>query len=337
MSEILLTELDQIQGRFDEEIKTVDSEPSLESLRVKYLARKGEVMQYFKKLGTLDPQDRPVVGQRLNQLKKALESAVEDKKQAVSQPESKAPKVDLTLPGIRRRLGTRHPLLQTLDHIKRIFMDMGFSVASGPLAETDYYNFEALNIPPDHPSRDMQDTFYLSDPEKSNGEVYLLRTHTSPVQVHTMEAMQPPIRIIAPGRVFRKDTPDATHSPVFHQVEGLWVDEGVSMADLKGVLLAFARALLGKDDIKARFRPSFFPFTEPSAELDVWFESKNCWLEMLGCGMVDPNVFDHVGIDAEKYTGFAFGMGVERLAMMKYGIDDIRVFFDNDVRFIRQF
>jgi phenylalanyl-tRNA synthetase alpha chain len=259
----------------------------------------------------------------LNELRKLMETALAAKSENLGgATTARAPKIDLTLPGIRRRLGVRHPMLRVLDEIKQIFVGMGFSVASGPLA--------------DHPSRDLQDTLYISHPAGPRGETYLLRTHTSPVQVHTLESQPLPIRIIAPGRVFRKDAPDATHSPVFHQVEGLWVDEGVSMADLKGVLFAFAHKLLGRD-LKLRFRPSYFPFTEPSAELDVWFPSKNRWVELLGCGMVNPAVLERLGIDSEKYTGFAWGMGIERLAMRRFGIDDIRMFYDNDVRFLRQF
>ena len=337
MSHALLAELDQLQVRFDDDLKSVKTAPELEALRIKFLARKGEVTHYFKQLGTIEPSQRPQVGQRLNQLKQAIEAALEARKGSLASAQAAdAPAVDLTLPGVERRLGTRHPLLQTVDDIKRIFISMGFTVGSGPEVETDFYHFEALNTPPDHPSRDLQDTFYLSDPSGSEGTIHLLRAHTSSVQIHTMERQAPPIRMIAPGRCYRRDTPDATHSPVFHQVEGLWVDEGVTMADLKGVLHTFAQLFFG-EALQIRLRPSFFPFTEPSAELDVWFESKGRWLEVLGCGMVDPAVFDRLDIDSEKYTGFAFGMGVERLAMMKYGITDLRVFFENDVRFLRQF
>lgn len=335
MIEAILNELEALRHKFDEQIVTVNSANAVEALRIQYLARKGEFPQYFKKLGEVPAETRPQLGQKLNELRDYLEAALNAKKEQFGQP-TRGPQVDLTLPGITRRLGKRHPLLKTLDEIKSIFMGMGFSVESGPLAETDYYNFEALNIPRNHPSRDMQDTLYLSDPMKENGEIHLLRAHTSPVQVHTMEKQKPPIRIIAPGRVFRRDSIDATHTPVFHQIEGLYVDEGVTMGDLKGVLLAYARKLLGRD-IKVRFRPSYFPFTEPSAELDVWFPAKNRWMELLGCGMVNPAVFDMLGIDSEKYSGFAFGMGIERVAMTKYGIDDIRYFFDNDVRFLHQF
>lgn len=335
MIEAILHELEALKHKFDEQIVAVNSANAVEALRIQYLARKGELPLYFKKLGEATPETRPQLGQKLNELRDHFEAALNTKKELFGQV-TRGPKVDLTLPGIPRRLGARHPLLKTLDEIKSIFIGMGFSVESGPLAETDYYNFEALNIPRNHPARDMQDTLYLSDPTREEGDIYLLRAHTSPVQVHTMEKQKPPIRIIAPGRVFRKDNLDATHSPVFHQIEGLYVDEGVTMGDLKGVLLAYARKLLGRD-IKVRFRPSYFPFTEPSAELDVWFPAKNRWMELLGCGMVNPSVFDMLGIDSEKYTGFAFGMGIERVAMTKYGIDDIRYFYDNDVRFLHQF
>ena len=329
-------ELDQLKIRFEEEIAGVDSEIGLDALRIKYLARKGYLPQYFKKLSSLTPEDRPRIGQKLNKIKKSCEAAFASKQLEISRPQSADSPIDLTLSGIKPRLGCRHPLLRTLDDINKIFIKMGFRVESGPETENEYYNFEALNFPPNHPSRDLQDTFYLSSPGSKAEEVLLLRTHTSTVQIRTMERSAPPIRIIAPGRVFRKDTPDATHSPVFHQIEGLWVDEGVTMADLKGTLISFVK-LFFEQDLDIRFRPSYFPFTEPSAEVDVWFESRNSWLEMMGCGMVDPNVLEPLEIDPEKYTGFAFGMGIERLAMIKYGIDDIRVFYDNDVRFIRQF
>ncbi|MGH7494201.1 MAG: phenylalanine--tRNA ligase subunit alpha [bacterium] len=334
--ESLLQELDDLQHRFEAQIQTLKTAQDLEVVRVQFLARKGEIQAYFKKLGELEPGQRPSFGQRLNDLRRLMETALAAKSESLGGAAARAPKLDLTLPGIPRRLGVRHPMLQVLDQIKKIFMGMGFSVASGPLIETDFYNFEALNIPADHPSRDLQDTLYIAHPAGPKGETYLLRTHTSPVQVHALETQPLPIRLIAPGRVFRKDAPDATHSPVFHQVEGLWVDEGVSMADLKGMLFAFAHKLLGRD-LKLRFRPSYFPFTEPSAELDVWFPSKNRWMELLGCGMVHPAVLERLGIDSGRYTGFAWGMGIERLAMRRYGIDDIRMFYDNDVRFLRQF
>jgi phenylalanyl-tRNA synthetase alpha chain len=282
----------------------------------------------------------------LNQLKNAFEAAFAEKSAALAKPQDNGDFIDLTLPGIRCRLGARHPLLQVLDEIKSIFVSMGFAIESGPEAESDYYNFEALNLPPDHPSRDMQDTFYLDLGSEAESKRWLLRTHTSPVQIRTMEKRQPPIRIIAPGRVFRRDAPDATHSPIFHQVEGLCVDEGISFADLKGTLQTFAQKLFGPD-IKIRFRPGFFPFTEPSAEYDftcVLCRGKGCrickntgWIEISGAGMVDPAVFGFVNYDSERYTGYAWGMGADRLAMLKLGVEDIRIFFDNDVRFLRQF
>lgn len=332
----LFAELDQLETRFTEALRVASNENDLEAVRIRFLARKGEITESFKKLGQVEGELRPRLGQRLNQLREASETAFAAKKNEISKPRAQGATVDLTLPGIPRRLGSRHPVLQALDEIKAIFVSMGFEIASGPLAETDYYNFEALNLPPDHPSRDLHDTFYLSDPRRANGATYLLRTHTSPVQIHTLENKPLPIRIIAPGRCFRKDTPDATHSPVFHQVEGLWVDEGVTFADLKGVLAAFARKFFD-DEVKTRFRPSYFPFTEPSAELDVWFEARQSWIELLGCGMVNPIVLERLGIDSEKYTGFAWGMGVERPAMRKYGVTDLRLFYDNDVRLLRQF
>ncbi|MDZ7268825.1 MAG: phenylalanine--tRNA ligase subunit alpha [candidate division KSB1 bacterium] len=336
VSEQLFADLDQLEARFRVALEQAANAAELEAVRVKYLARKGEITESFKILAQADPADRPRLGQRLNQLRDASAAAFAAKQAALSKPQADGPSIDLTLPGIQRRLGSRHPVLQALDEIKSIFVGMGFTVESGPLAETDYYNFEALNLPPDHPSRDLHDTFYLSDPRPGNGATYLLRTHTSPVQIHALEQKPLPIRIIAPGRCFRKDTPDATHSPVFHQVEGLWVDEGVTFADLKGVLSAFARKFFGAS-VKTRFRPSYFPFTEPSAELDVWFEARQAWIELLGCGMVNPIVLERLGIDTEKYTGFAFGMGVERPAMRKYGVTDLRLFYDNDVRLLRQF
>ncbi|MDZ7291157.1 MAG: phenylalanine--tRNA ligase subunit alpha [candidate division KSB1 bacterium] len=342
----LLAELAQLQARFDDALQAATSSEALEQVRLTYLVRKGELAQYFKRLGALDASERPRVGEKLNQLKDAFEKAFAEKSAMLAKPREEGDLVDLTLPGIRRRLGARHPLLQVLDEIKSIFVSMGFAIESGPEAELDYYNFEALNLPPDHPSRDMQDTFYLDLGSEAESKRYLLRTHTSPVQIRTMEKHQPPVRIIAPGRVFRRDAPDATHSPIFHQCEGLCVDVGISFADLKGTLQAFAYKLFGPD-IKIRFRPGFFPFTEPSAEYDFTCticRGRGCrtckntgWIEISGAGMVDPAVFGFVNYDSERYTGYAWGMGVDRLAMLKLGVEDIRMFFDNDVRFLRQF
>lgn len=328
--ESILQELDAIQRSFESEIDETAELGSLEAVRVKYLGRKGRVAEYFKKMSALDPQERPLLGERLNILKGHFQSGLDQKKLKFSQNGGqRESSSDLTLPGIAPAVGYRNALVKVMDDVKRIFGNMGFTVRMGPLVETEYYNFEALNVPDDHPAKDLQDTFYLRSG-------LLLRTHTSPVQIRTMEEEKPPIRIIAPGRCFRKDTPDATHSPEFHQVEGLVVGEGISLAHLKGTLIAFARQLFG-DKTQVRFRPSFFPFTEPSAEMDIYFDDRLGWLEILGSGMVDPNVFEGVGIDYERYTGFAFGMGIERIAMLKYQIDDIRHFYENDIRFLRQF
>ncbi|MDZ7386892.1 MAG: phenylalanine--tRNA ligase subunit alpha, partial [candidate division KSB1 bacterium] len=274
-----------------------------------------------------------------NELRTEWGEALARRREELIAPESEKEEVDYTLPGLVPFIGARHPVLQVMDRIKEIFYGMGFTVEEGPEIEDDYHNFEALNVPADHPSRDLQDTFYLESP-------FLMRTHTSPVQIRTMERCRPPVRMIAPGRCYRKDTPDATHSPVFHQVEGLCVDEGVTFADLKGVVETFAKRLFGPE-VRIRFRPSFFPFTEPSAEYDfscIMCGGKGCrvckgtgWLEISGAGMVDPAVFRFVGYDPEKYTGYAFGMGVERIAMLMYQVDDIRLFYDNDLRFLQQF
>jgi phenylalanyl-tRNA synthetase alpha chain len=314
----------------------------LEQLRVRYLGRQGVLTRLLRSLGSLPAAERPVVGAAANALKRDLEAwlalRLDETREAERRQERARQRLDLTLPGRRPPRGTLHPLTQVQDEIVRIFIGLGFSVAEGPEIEDDYHNFEALNIPRDHPARDMQDTFYLS-------EDTLLRTHTSPVQIRTMQAQRPPVRIICPGRVYRRDA-DLTHSPMFHQVEGLAVDRDISMGDLKGTLELFAREMFGPRS-KIRFRPSFFPFTEPSAEVDVLCflcGGEGCrvckqsgWLEILGSGMVHPQVLRNVGYDPEEVTGWAFGMGVERVAMLKYGIDDIRLFFENDLRFLRQF
>ena len=319
------------------------SAAELEQVRVRFLGRQGALTQLLRSLGTLPPEERPVVGAAANeakrQLEALLETRVDEARHTERVSERRRQRLDLTLPGRRPPLGTVHPLTRVHDEIVTIFAGLGFSVAEGPDIETDYYNFEALNIPADHPARDMQDTFYLPGG-------LLLRTHTSPVQIRTMLAQKPPVRIVVPGRVHRRDVPDASHSPVFHQVEGLAVDRHVTMADLKGTLELFAREMFGPKS-RIRFRPSFFPFTEPSAEVDVvcfLCGGDGCrvckqsgWLEILGSGMVHPHVLKNVGYDPEEVTGWAFGMGIERIAMLKYGIDDIRLFYENDLRFLRQF
>lgn len=335
----MLTRIKDVEKKFNDLLEAANNNEKLEQLRVTFLSRKGYVAQLFKDLKDAPVEQRPKLGQQLNALKKNLETRFLEIQAAHKAGDKSSSKLDLTLPGRKVRYGKKHPLTLISDEIKSIFAGLGFSIEDGPEIEKDFYNFEALNIPKDHPARDMQDTLYIT-------EEIMLRTHTSPVQIRTMMNQKPPVRIIAPGRVYRRDTPDASHSPLFHQVEGLVVDEGINFGDLKGVIAAFAHKMFGKD-IKVRFRPSFFPFTEPSAEYDfncVFCRGKGCrvckgsgWVEISGAGMVDPNVFKAVGYDPEKYTGYAFGMGIDRIAMLKYGIDDIRLFFENDLRFLAQF
>jgi phenylalanyl-tRNA synthetase alpha chain len=325
-----------------EEIERATTRRDLDEVRVKYLGKRGTLTQLLRALPGLPPAERPIVGKEANAAKAGLESELEARQAILEGLERRArlagDRPDVTLPGRRVVPGALHPLTQVHDEIVDVFTGMGFAVAEGPEVELDFYNFEALNIPKDHPARDMQDTFYVG------GEV-LLRTHTSPVQIRTMERQKPPVRIICPGRVYRRDA-DITHSPVFHQVEGLAVDRGISMGDLKGTLALFARELFGPDS-RIRFRPSFFPFTEPSAEVDVLCflcKGGGCrvckqsgWLEILGSGMVHPRILRAMGYDTEEVTGWAFGMGIERVAMLRYGVDDIRLFFENDLRFLSQF
>ena len=338
-----LDDIDKVKQEALQAIARVDNSRDLENLRVFWLGRKGLVQQYLKSLGALPKDERPHAGKLINELKESVAKAVEDITCRLQsdqiQEKVESERIDVTLPGVVRSLGRYHPITLTMNRIIEIFVELGFSVEEGPEIETEYYNFEALNIPEDHPARDMQDTFYVND-----GRV--LRTHTSPIQVRIMEETAPPLRFIAPGKAFRSDPPDASHAPMFHQVEGLFVDEGVHFGHLKYILNVFAKKMFG-NDVRLRFRPSFFPFTEPSAEVDISCFicggkgcrvcSKNGWLEILGAGMVDPEVFKAVGVDSERYTGFAFGMGIERIAMLKYGINDIRLFFENDLRFLNQF
>jgi phenylalanyl-tRNA synthetase alpha chain len=314
-----------------------------EEIRISILGKKGKLTEILRSMGSLDPEERKVLGQAANKARAEIEAMLTEKFASLKDSEKgqkfKSEHIDVTEPGKQVPLGTKHPISITIDEISKVFMSMGFSIAEGPEIETVFFNFDALNAAPNHPSRDMTDTFYID-------EKTLLRTQTSPVQARTLLKEKPPIKIISPGRCYRFDTPDATHSPMFHQVEGLLVDEGVTMADLKGTLDSFAKQLFGRD-AKTNFRPHFFPFTEPSAEMDVsCFKcgGSGCrvckgsgWIEILGCGMVHPNVLEVGGVDTERYTGFAFGMGVERIAMLRYGIDDIRLFYENDMRFIAQF
>ncbi len=323
-------EIQKIRNQFLERTKNLKNGKSLEEVRVRFLGRKGLITELFRQLGQVEKEKRPEIGKELNQLRALVETTIKEKQSELITKQEKE-RIDLTLPGRPFRIGRKHPLTRVGDEIKQIFARMGFSVAEGPEVETDFLNFEALNIPKLHPARDMQDTLYIS-------EELLLRTHTSPVQIRVMQKQSPPIRIIAPGRVYRRDTPDASHSPVFHQVEGLYVDEGVSLGHLKAVVSEFAKQMFGRDTT-VRFRPSFFPFTEPSAEMDIWWETPKGgkWLEILGCGMVHPNVLEGVGIDPVRYTGYAFGMGIDRVALNKYAVNDIRVFLENDMRFLEQF
>ena len=334
----MLDLIEKLKEKFNADLSKINSLPQLDKIKIQYMSRKGEVAEIFNRMKDIAPDERPQIGKSLNELKSHINGEIEKILVSLNKKSTDF-RMDLTLPGRKPFSGRKHPLTKTLDEMKSIFYGMGFTVEDGPEIEKDYYCFEALNIPKNHPARDMQDTLYITDD-------VVLRTHTSPVQVRVMEKKQPPVRIIAPGRVYRRDTPDASHSPFFHQVEGLVVDEGISFGDLKGVITAFAHKMFGSD-IKVRFRPSFFPFTEPSAEYDficVFCRGKGCrvckntgWVEISGAGMVDPQVFKFVNYDSEKYTGYAFGMGVDRIAMLKYGIYDIRLFFENDYRFLEQF
>jgi phenylalanyl-tRNA synthetase alpha chain len=333
----LVAELKALEAEALEAVSNAGDESGLEEVRIQFLGRKeGRISLVLRKLGSMDPSQRPVVGAEANRVKSALTDAIQLRSDALAVVGS-GPALDLTLPGRERWTGARHPVSLVLDDIFEIFRDLGFTRARGPEAETEWYNFEALNTPLDHPAADEQDTMYLV----GGG---LLRSHTSPVQIRTMEAYEPPIRILAPGWVYRRDTYDATHSPAFLQVEGLAVDEGITFVDFKATLAEFARRLWGPGT-EIRFRPSFFPFTEPSAEVDVkrvitlpdGTTRETDWLEIMGAGMVDPNVLEAAGIDSERYTGFAFGMGPARIAMLRYGVSDLRTFFENDVRFLQQF
>ncbi|PYG03906.1 MULTISPECIES: phenylalanine--tRNA ligase subunit alpha [unclassified Thioalkalivibrio] len=338
--------MEQLQELTDEALARVEAATDLKALddvRVHYLGKKGVLTAQLKELGRLPAEERPAAGQAVNAAKERVAEAIEARRTALAEVEREAQlareRVDVTLPGRRPAGGALHPITSTIERIEHFFAGLGFRVAEGPEVEDDTHNFEALNIPAHHPARAMHDTFYF-DAHR------VLRTHTSPVQIRAMEQQKPPLRAIAPGRVYRCDS-DLTHSPMFHQIEGLCVDSDITFADLRGVLDAFLRGFFERDDLATRFRPSYFPFTEPSAEVDI--QCVHCggggcrvckhtgWLEVMGCGMVHPNVLGHVGIDPEEYTGFAFGLGVERMAMLRHGVNDLRLFFDNDIRFIRQF
>lgn len=335
--------LEEIRESSKEVVKNIRDKASLEAFRVEFLGKKGKLTDVLRGMGKLSAEERPVIGQLANDVRSFIEDEISkisaELEKAETERKMAEETIDVTLPGKSVKIGNKHPLTIVLDELKDVFIGMGFQIAEGPEIETDYYNFEALNIPKDHPARDTQDTFYINDN-------VLLRTQTSSCQIRTMEKQKPPIRVIAPGRVFRSDSLDATHSPLFHQIEGLVVDKGVTMADLKGTLEVFCKKLYG-DDIQVRFRPHHFPFTEPSAELDISCPAchgtgcRVCkgegWIEILGAGMVHPKVLRTCGIDPEVYSGFAFGIGLERIVMRRFDIDDIRMFYENDLRFLKQF
>ncbi|MFW6273735.1 MAG: phenylalanine--tRNA ligase subunit alpha [Halanaerobium sp.] len=339
----LLNDLKQIEKEAEKELKEVADLDKLEDIRIKYLGKKGKIQSIFSQMGKIDAEQRPVVGKEANILKSKIENWLGKHKERLEKKAAEErfekEKIDVTLPGTEVKSGREHPLTLITKELEEVFIGLGFTIAEGPEVESEYYNFEALNIPEHHPARDLQDTLYIDDK-------YLLRTHTSPVQVRTMQSQEPPVRIIAPGRVYRSDELDASHSPIFHQAEGLVVDEDISFSDLKGTIELIVEALFGKNR-DVRFRPSYFPFTEPSAEVDVScivcggegcpLCSRTGWLEIMGAGMVHPNVLEMSGYDKDKYSGFAFGIGLDRLALLKYGIDDIRVLYENDKRFLHQF
>lgn len=347
MSGNVLARLDELEVQARSELSAVATPEQLQDLRVRFLGRKGLLTSILRQMGDVPREEKPQVGQRANQIKSFIETALDQQSSSLTAVDLQSElreQLDASLPGrALARVGSEHPIIKMSQRIEQIFSDLGFSIFEGPEVEDDFHNFEALNIPPDHPARDMQDTFYVG----SGAQNLLLRTHTSPVQIHVMKEHKPPIRMIAPGAVYRRDA-DVTHSPMFHQVEGLVVDTNITFRHLKGMLMEFLRTLFD-GDVCVRFRPSFFPFTEPSAELDLGYtrdggfrlarkESEvTDWLEVLGCGMVDPAVFEAVGYDPRAVSGFAFGLGVERFAMLEYGIDDIRLFYESDLRFLRQF
>lgn len=329
----MLEKIQETARHFEDDLSLVSDLKSLEELRIKYFSRNGSISQLFEDFKILSKEEKPKFGQILNQTKNSCQSKFDSRKlELESSVGDVSASIDLSLPGRKRTIGSKHLIIQTMDEIKNIFVNMGFSLHEGPELESDFNNFGALNFPEDHPARDMQDTFFIN-------KDFLMRTHTSPVQIRLMQSKKPPIRAIMPGKAYRNEAISYKHYCLFHQVEGLYVDKNVTFAELKGTLISFVKKFYG-DDVKYRFRGSFFPFTEPSAEVDIWWEPKGKpgrWMEIMGCGMVDPNVLKNVGIDPEIYSGYAFGMGVERQALRKYNIPDIRILFDNDKRFLTQF
>lgn len=336
-------QIDAIKKSFNDKLSSLKNSEELEKLRIEYLGKKGEFTQVLRSMGNLSPEERPLVGKLVNDAKEELEAKIQSLKESLREKliedKLKSEVIDITLPGVKTPIGGKHPLMITMENIENIFLEMGFTIEEGPEVELDYYNFEALNIPKDHPARSEQDTFYIDDQ-------VVLRTQTSPVQIRTIEKQKPPIKMISPGKVYRSDDVDATHSPIFYQVEGLVIDKGITFADLKGTLELFVKKLYG-DSIKTKFRPHHFPFTEPSAEMDgtcFVCQGEGCkvckgegWIELLGCGMVHPEVLRKGGIDPEVYSGFAFGFGLDRMTMQKFGIDDIRLLYESDMRFLKQF
>ncbi len=328
-----------IHKTVEEESNLIADDKALEAFRVKYLGKKGVVAEMYASFATLEPQEKAAVGKGANDLKNFITGVIDEKKRSLQAQAAGGKKntIDVTIPGVAHPVGHKHILTQTINEICGIFEQLGFVIHESPEIETEFNNFTALNIPIDHPSRDAFDTFYLDTPDPSSkGRRLLLRSHTSPGQIRIMKEFKPPMAVVIPGRVYRPDAVDASHSYMFHQIEGLLVDENVKFSDLKGLLTVFCQKFFGRD-IKMRFRPHFFPFTEPSAEVDIYWKNRNAWLEILGCGMVNPKVFEAVGYPKNKYTGLAFGLGVERMAMLKHGINDIRLFYENDVRFLNQF
>jgi len=343
-----MDDLDSLKAAILDEVTAATDLDTLDAVRVSALGKKGRVTAHMKELGRMDPETRKAAGQRLNAIKDAVQQAIDARKAELAEAALEArlarERVDVTLPARPRAIGHIHPISRTVEEMIALFGEMGFEVAEGPHIEDDFHNFSALNIPPEHPARQEHDTFYLQAPEH-DGERKVLRTHTSPVQIRAMRTHAPPLRVIVPGRTFRSDD-DATHSPMFHQIEGLVVDKTVTMAQLKGTLIAFCRAFFGVDDLPVRFRPSYFPFTEPSAEVDIGCSKDGGqlkigggrdWLEILGCGMVHPKVLENCGIDSTQWQGFAFGMGIERVAMLKYGIPDLRTFYESDLRWLKHY
>jgi phenylalanyl-tRNA synthetase alpha chain len=339
----MLQDIKSLQEEINSIIDKLDSQEKLDAFRLEYLVKKGKIQALFDRMKEVPKEDKPLVGKELNVLRKGTEAKYKEIEESLTKAKKTSPTLDLTLPGRRSTKGTVHPVLQTMNEMVKIFQDLGFAVAEGPEIETEFYNFDALNFPPNHPARDLQDTFFI---DSDGDDRLLLRTHTSPVQIRVMQNLEPPIRCIMPGRVYRNESINARSLAEFHQIEGLYIDKNVSLADLKSTLITFARKIYGEDS-KFRFRPHFFPFTEPSAELDIscfLCKGEGCrvckytgWLEILGCGMVHPNVLRAGGIDPEVYSGYAFGCGIERITMLRTGINDIRFFYDNDVRVLDQF